>query len=307
MAEPAEHTETTERLRITIAIASAGRRDILAAVLPYIARQTRLPDEIVIGVPFEDDVDRDSIKTLPCPARVILSRRGLCVQRNAILDALDRTAIVFFLDDDFIMAPDYLEEAERVLLQHPDIVLLTGTVIADGITGPGLPLDDALRLTEQISESESESPNFREVYNGYGCNMAIRMSAVRDGNIRFDENLPLYGWLEDVDFSRRLARHGRLVRSRRAAGVHLGTKSGRISGVRFGYSQIANPVYLLRKRTMSLRHATVQIGRNLAANIVRVWAPEPWVDRRGRLRGNLKACTDLFRGRLAPRNIEQLE
>lgn len=307
MASEPGNPERTGRLRIAVAIASAGRRDILAAVLPHIAKQTRLPDEIVIAAPSEEDVDRSSMRTLPCPVRIMISRRGSCAQRNAILDELDGTTIALFLDDDFIMAPDYLEETERILLQHPDIVLLTGTVIADGVTGPGLPLADALRLTKHVSENEHGFPNLREVYNGYGCNMAVRMSAVRDGHIRFDENLPLYGWLEDVDFSRRLARHGRLVRSRRVAGVHLGTKSGRTSGVRFGYSQIANPVYLLRKRTMSLRHASVQIVRNLAANIVRVWAPEPWVDRRGRLRGNLKACTDLFRGRLAPRNIEQLE
>ena len=32
-------------------------------------------------------------------------------------------------------------------------------------------------------------------------------------------------------------------------GVHLGNKRGRVSGLRFGYSQIANPIYLLQKGT----------------------------------------------------------
>ena len=36
----------------------------------------------------------------------------------------------------------------------------------------------------------------------------------------------------------------------RLAGVHMGAKGGRTSGRRLGYSQIANPVYLLRKKTI---------------------------------------------------------
>ncbi|WP_367715613.1 hypothetical protein AB2N04_16470 [Nitratireductor sp. GISD-1A_MAKvit] len=137
--------------------------------------------------------------------------------------------------------------------------------------------------------------------------MAVRMSTVRGYGLRFDENLPLYGWLEDVDFSRQIARHGRIVRSPRLHGVHLGTKTGRTSGVRLGYSQIANPFYLMRKRTMSPGQAAPQIARNLAANALRALYPEPWVDRRGRLVGNIRAVGDLMRGRLAPQNVNVLE
>jgi len=35
--------------------------------------------------------------------------------------------------------------------------------------------------------------------------------------------------------------------------------------------------------------------------------PEPWVDRRGRVRGNLMAFRDLLRGRLDPRRILEIE
>ena len=50
--------------------------------------------------------------------------------------------------------------------------------------------------------------------------MAIRMSAAQ--GMRFDENLPLYGWQEDIDFTRRLGRHGRQVSTGAVTGVHLG-------------------------------------------------------------------------------------
>ena len=125
--------------------------------------------------------------------------------------------------------------------------------------------------------------------------------------LRFDENLPLYSWLEDVDFCRALTPHGVIVRCTALRGVHLGTKRGRTSGLRFGYSQIANPIYLARKGTLAWWRAARQIARNVVANVARAPRPEPWVDRRGRLRGNVLAATDLIARRLDPSRIITLE
>jgi hypothetical protein len=44
----------------------------------------------------------------------------------------------------------------------------------------------------------------------------------------------------------------------------------------------------------------------MAMNLVRSLAPEPWVDRRGRLRGNLLALADLMRGRMHPMRVMEL-
>jgi succinoglycan biosynthesis transport protein ExoP len=95
--------------------------------------------------------------------------------------------------------------------------------------------------------------------------------------------------LEDFDFSRMIAHYGEVVCGKQMEGVHLSVKAGRNSGVRFGYSQVANPIYLVRKRTMSMRFAGTQFVRNLAANLVKVRKPEPWVDRKGHLKGNALA------------------
>ena len=132
------------------------------------------------------------------------------------------------------------------------------------------------------------------------------MDVVKKHNIRFDEAMPRYGWLEDVDFSRALAEHGRVVKDSAMVGVHLGTKVGRSRGVPLGYSQIANPVYLTRKGTMHTRRALRMILRNIAANAGNSPRPEPWVDRRGRLRGNLLGLRDLLLGRLSPSRILSL-
>jgi hypothetical protein len=96
------------------------------------------------------------------------------------------------------------------------------------------------------------------------------------------------------------------VNSAALRGVHLGIKLGRTSGVRFGYSQIANPVYLIRKGSMSWRHANKLMWRNIAANVARSFFPEPWVDRKGRLKGNVLALMDIIRGRSSPGRILQL-
>lgn len=295
-------------LKIAVGIASAGRRDILSSILPHIASQTRKPDEIVVCLSSPEDIDPTCLRNLDFPVRVIICERGLCRQRNRILDSIQDADVVLFLDDDFLMTSTYIEETERLFQLQPDVAMCTGTVLADGITGPGISVRDGLRMVDREHRRRSGAAmQIRPVYNGYGCNMAIRMAIVKAACLRFDENLPFYGWLEDVDFSRLVAQYGQLVSARQLEGVHLGTKSGRSSGVRLGYSQIANPLYLMRKRTMSVPQATMQIGRNLIANLVKVWRPEPWVDRKGRLRGNAIAFRDLLKGRLAPQNIEALE
>ena len=89
--------------------------------------------------------------------------------------------------------------------------------------------------------------------------------------------------------------------------MHLGNKRGRTSGLRLGYSQIANPVYMLRKGSLSFDYAMRQLGRNVIKNVARAAWPEPWVDRRGRLKGNFIALVDLLRGRIEPDRIQDLK
>mgnify|MGYP001826870013 FL=1 len=132
------------------------------------------------------------------------------------------------------------------------------------------------------------------------------MSVVAAYELWFDEDLPLYSWLEDVDFSRRMARYGTLVKSGAMRGVHLGTKTGRTPGVRLGYSQIANPVYLLRKGSMTARHVLEMTSRNMLSNLVHSVRPPRYADFRGRLKGNLIALADLVRGRVSPDRILDL-
>jgi hypothetical protein len=117
----------------------------------------------------------------------------------------------------------------------------------------------------------------------------------------------LYGWQEDRDFGAALAENGgRLVKCAKARGVHLGVKGGRVAGDRLGYSQVVNPVYMLRKGTMTLGQAVAHVFKNIASNLAFAARPEPFVDRRGRLRGNLRAFADVLRGKIEPERAATL-
>jgi GT2 family glycosyltransferase len=284
-------------VKLAIGIATRGRAAILGEVLHELAAQTRAPDEIVVCHVTPDDIT-DLPPRFP-QVRFIMAPAGLPRQRNAILDALPDADAVLFLDDDFLAAPDYLRVTEQVLRAHPDCVVTTGTVIADGAKGPGIAVEEGRAILARDTppaDPLATQPHF----NGYGCNMALRLAPMRLHALRFDENLPLYGWYEDLDLTRRLGAHGAILRLAGARGVHLGSKSGRVPGRKLGYSQIANTIYLARKGVYPWNRALRSAARNMAMNAARAAFPEPWVDRAGRLRGNFRALGDLLRGRLHP-------
>lgn len=286
-------------LRIVIAIATADRPGILPEVVGALLNQSRKPDMIHICAPSESDVAMLSPNSA---VKITLGFRGSCIQRNIILrDSLDFD-IALFLDDDFVPRSDYLEAIERVFVRNPEIVVCTGHVIADGVTGPGLKVAQAREMLHEDVRLPTDSA-LLDIHNGYGCNMAVRLAPLHRYHLAFDENLPLYGWLEDVDLSRRLARYGRVVKIFTARGVHLGDKRGRQAGKRIGYSQIANPIYLARKGSLTWIWALQQLARNVLANFAHSLYPEPYVDRRGRVVGHAIALAHLLTGRLHPKRV----
>ena len=290
-------------MRIAIGIATRGRAPILSAVLTDLAQQTRAPDRVLVCHVTPDDVGDLPVRFRQ--VQFLTTQAGLPRQRNVILDACADCDAVLFLDDDFLCQPAYLRVTEQVLTAHPECVVTTGTVIADGAKGPGIMVEEgrAILVADTAPQDAlSVAPHF----NGYGCNMALRLAPMRAHALRFDEQLPLYGWYEDLDLTRRLGVHGTILRLAGARGVHLGTKSGRVAGLRLGYSQVANAIYLARKGSYPWNRALRSAARHLAMNAARSPWPESHVDRFGRLRGNLLALADLLRGRMHPMRVTEL-
>ena len=282
--------------RVAVVIATLGRPDVVTATLRYLIKtQSLRPAAVVVSCVVREDAG----DAAELPGIIIATGPpGLAAQRNSALAALPAGIdVVVFFDDDFVADADWLAAAARTFRDEPQVVAFTGHVLADGIKGPGLSFNDAVRIVEAADRSTPWSRI--EPFSPYGCNMAFRLSAISD--LRFDERLVFYGWLEDRDFGGALAkRGGRLIKCASACGVHMGVKSGRVAGDRLGYSQVVNPIYMLRKGTMTVGQVAGQLFRNITSNVVGAVRPEPFIDRRGRLRGNLRGLADVLRGRLDP-------
>lgn len=282
--------------KVAVIIATIGRPAVVVETVNHLlATQTVKPSVLIVSCASE--ADAGELASDP-RVQVITGPPGLPRQRNLALAAVPAdTDIVAFFDDDFVAHSGWIEGIVQAFRDEPWLGSLTGEVLADGIKGPGIAFEEALAIIAAAAPPDRIA--WTEPYSPYGCNMAFRASAIRA--MRFDERLVLYGWLEDRDFGAILRRNGgRLARTNEARGVHLGVKGGRVRGERLGYSQVVNPLYMLRKGTMTFAQVADHVFRNVASNVARSLRPEPHVDRRGRLRGNLLAMRDIIRGLVEP-------
>lgn len=290
-------------MKIAVAIATTGRPDIVGQMLLRLKRQTRAPDQVlVVGAADKDLPNRQSFGGVD----FVLNSKGSSKQRNRALDLIGTAFdIVIFFDDDFVPARDFIAGVERLMREHPEVVAASGHLLADGFRSAGLSFAEADELISRHEQGQPGEPIITDQVGAYGCNMIFRLAALPQA--RFDEALPLYGWLEDLDFSAGFAKVGRIVETGLCAGVHLGAKSGRSAGLQLGYSQIANPLYLAGKGTMPRKRAIIMACKNIIANSLKSVSPEPYIDRRGRLRGNLVAIGDLIRRRIHPMRVMDLQ
>ncbi|SEN49320.1 Glycosyltransferase, GT2 family [Loktanella fryxellensis] len=289
---------------IAVVIASLGRPQNVAALLDRLALQTQPPAQVILSMESAADAPPDG--THPFAVETIFGPRGSCVQRNRGLDRLaPGIDLVVFYDDDFVPSRFALAGMARFFADHPQVAGAHGLVLQDGIKGPGIPAAEAVRIVDAADAAGAPPPGriLRRTHGLYGCNMAYRTAAIRD--VRFDEDLPLYAWFEDLDFGARVP--GDLVQTDAFQGVHCGEKRGREkSGRRLGYSQVANPVYMMRKGTLSRGIVVRSILKLCLVNHLRQMRPEPWIDRRGRAAGNRLALYEFLRGRIDPKRIHDL-
>lgn len=243
---------------------------------------------------------------------MISPRAGLTSQRNAGLEALRGRGLLgvaegrffcAFFDDAFRPTPGWLARA-AARLALGDAVGLTGRILADGVKRGGIDEVEALAWLRHERPPEphwaSGDAEFR-VSSAYGCNMAFLDTVVQA--MRFDEMLPLYGWQEDRDYTGMASHLGSVIYFPGCEGVHLGVPGARVSGARFGYSQVANLFYLMGKKTVGRLIGIRMIAWAIGANLLRSARRHEQIDYRGRLRGNLLAILDIARRRSSPLKI----
>ncbi len=290
-------------MKIAVIVASVNRGAEIGQLLAQLDRQSLPPSAIILSVEKPED--------LPVPldpaVQVVMGRKGLTAQRNRGLElALPASDAVVFFDDDFLPGETALAGMAALFESEPDIAGATGFVIKDGINLGGLSYEEAMEALAAYAQAGLPA-ELRNVVTdeAYGCNMAFRTASV--GASRFDENLPLYAWQEDVDFAGQLRLKGRMVRTTAFAGVHRGVNKGRSPGVPLGFSQIVNPVYLVRKGTMRPAKAADLMIKNILANHGKALFPEAHVDRRGRVKGNWLGFMHLLSGKADPMQVLRLK
>ena len=286
-----------KKLRIAVVVASIRRGEEIGQLLTHLARQSLPPSAIILSVETETDLP----PYVPDHVQLVMGPKGLTGQRNRGLElALPDSDVVVFFDDDFVPTDDALAGISQLFATYPDIAGATGLVLRDGVKQGGISYAEAVAATNAYTGSAA-TPEIVPTSELYGCNMAYRSQAV--GALRFDETLPLYAWQEDVDFTGQMMKAGRTVRTNVFAGVHRGVNKGRSRGVALGYSQIINPVYLVRKGTMHPAKALRLVAKNILANHAGLIRPEPFIDRAGRCKGNWLGLLDILRLHTNPQRV----
>lgn len=293
-----------DNLSIAVVIATKGRPKALKRILKLLDKQTINLKIVVVSAHEAADVEEG--QAYSGNIEYIFGSAGLTIQRNQGVDKVIRNVdIIAFFDDDFALSDNWLENCSNVFLHHPDVVGVTGKLLHDGANSTSISWEEAEAMIINPLPDPLYDQSIVEVPSLYGCNMAFRTSAIVE--VRFDERLALYGWLEDKDFSRSVGLKGRLIKSSSLIGVHLGIRSGgRTNGKRFGYSQIINPWYLYKKGTLSNHEALSNIFRALIMNFLKSFCAELHIDRLGRLLGNFIALKDLCLGRCIPEKVADL-
>lgn len=289
-------------LKIAIAVASIRRSEELGQLLAQLERQTLKPAQIILSLESRADAPLD----LPAGLDLILGPKGSSCQRNRALDAVrpDCDVVVFF-DDDYLPCDDALANIAKLFAVNDAIAGATGHVLQDGIKRGGIIYEEALTYLAEYHAGATVNPfEISDIDELYGCNMALRASAVRE--LRFDEKLPHYGWQEDVDFAGQLLAKGRVVKTNAFSGVHRGVTRGRSPGIALGFSQIVNPVYLVKKGTMRPAKALNLMVKNFLVNHVKAVRPEAFIDRAGRMRGNWIGLLHLLSGKADPGAVLRL-
>ena len=296
-----------EKVKTAIIIATKGRPHVLRETLESVRRQTLAAAHIYLSVTNLEDIPADnSLEGVD----VLLGPPGGSAQRNTAIRQVpfDVPYIVFF-DDDMELHPSYLEQAVSFLETHPDVVAISGIMLADGNISR-----QAARAVLEQDTTWMNNPCLRD--NGphhvlYACNAVVRSGPLRE--TLFDENLPLYSFGEDYELSLRLKKLGRVGRLSNAVGVHLQVQSGRISGKRYGYAVIANNWYFLQKGVCHLappwsyiRFILVVVLRPLWINLRRALSGQLQRDPWGQIQGNLLAVIDIICGRSSPHRILDL-
>lgn len=204
-------TDEQETETLTVAVATCGRPSALATCLAALARQTRLPDEVIVVDQDPRPETRDVVAACGLPVVYVeQERRGLSASRNLAL-ALAGSAILAVTDDDCYPDDDWC---------HAILCAFASPQAPDGVTGPVLPPDgippaDMCALSMRPSrETVVYAQRIAPWVVGSGANFACRrgiLAAIGGWNERLGVGTPGRAG-EDCEINYRLLVAGNRIR-----------------------------------------------------------------------------------------------
>ncbi len=121
----------TTPLSLSVALASYNGERYIGAQLDSIARQTRLPDELVIcddaSTDSTEDIVREFARRAPFVVRFLQHERMGSTRNFELAIAECRGDIIFLCDQDDVWYPNKMETIEAVFINRPE----TGAVFTD--------------------------------------------------------------------------------------------------------------------------------------------------------------------------------
>ena len=254
-------------LTASIVICTKDREADLRRCLDSLGTQTRPPDELVVvdsGSDGTEGVVREFGQRLPgCEVQYLRCEPGLTKQRNVGIAAATRDVLHFF-DDDIVCEPDYLDEmqktfeaegAEDVLSVGPRVKLtyqpsrwvlpFRKLFLLTQVAGSGRLLPSAFGSYTWLAPIDTIHPI--EVISGCCCAFRREVFA----QIAFDEFFEGYGFMEDLDFTYRASRLGRMVCNPKARITHFESQAARTKMKRLMEMQIVNHCYVFKKHMPS--------------------------------------------------------
>lgn len=247
-------------LSSSVVIATRNRTEALRECLESIARQTRVPCEVIL-VDASDDLSTTELAgnlkdRFTCPVRYLQARaRSLVIQRWQGIEIASGDLIIF-LDDDVVLEPRFISEIARVFEEDKEgeVGGVSGAMIGRCYAPPSRLNRLFLRL---FVGKEDGSYAGRAVGPAVSFFPADAPDAVRrvewllGGLTGYRREVLLaepcwegfsgYSFLEDVLLSARVGRHYRLLNTTRARLVHKGMgESTHTDWAEFGESMVLN-------------------------------------------------------------------
>jgi len=257
-----------KRLSVAVVIVTHGRPGTLDRALKSWGKCEPGPDEFVVV---------DSTPTAPQYMGELMAknerlfhaerghyllstRQSIPAQRNLALDVVD-TDLVSFADDDALPSLDYLEKVVEVFQADQQGRLggleggdPRGVMFSYRLAQSGRELARRfvrrLRIPPSVGGSlqlpgELRDLPIRPARSLHGAKMTFPTHLARQ--LRFDEAMERYAYLEDFDFSFRVSRTHCLASRPDAFMAHLRAKEARPSEVQYFLSSWVNPAYLIEK------------------------------------------------------------